>query len=67
MAEDKSYSNLEKLYKQLYVLTERLEEYALRGQAGQDDLKKLHYKVYNLKDEALRNWLDIKEKLNNSG
>ncbi|MBD3216994.1 MAG: hypothetical protein GF310_01870 [candidate division Zixibacteria bacterium] len=67
MGEDKSYSNLEKLYKQLYVLTEQLEEYALRGQAGQDDLKKLHYKVYNLKDETLRNWLDIKKKLDSVG
>ncbi len=65
MSNIESYIELERTYKRLYLLAERLEEYALKGQTDREELKKLHYKAYNLKDEALRNWLDIKKKINN--
>ena len=60
---DNHYVDLEKLYKKLYSLAEKLEEYALAGKAEPEELKKIHYKVYNLKDEALSSWLDIKKKI----
>ena len=61
-----SYASLEKMYKKLYILAEKLEEYALKGQAGKSELKNLHFKAYKLRDEALHKWLEIKKKTGNS-
>ncbi|HEQ97938.1 MAG TPA: hypothetical protein ENO22_01190 [candidate division Zixibacteria bacterium] len=66
MDEVESYLKLERMYKSLYILTEKLEEYALRGQAGESELKNLHYRAYKLKDEALHKWLEIKKKIDDS-
>ncbi|NIS15127.1 MAG: hypothetical protein GWO41_02415 [candidate division Zixibacteria bacterium] len=61
-----SYSKLESLYKKLYLLAEKLEEYALKAQAGKSELKNLHFQSYKLKDEALHNWLEVKKKADDS-
>jgi hypothetical protein len=44
-----SYSKLESLYKKLYLLAEKLEEYALKAQAGKSELKNLHFSPTSLR------------------
>ena len=66
MTDHDSFASLERMYKNLYILAEKLEGYALKGQAGKSELKNLHFQAYKLKDEALHKWLEIKKKTGNS-
>ncbi|MBD3382639.1 MAG: hypothetical protein GF404_10645 [candidate division Zixibacteria bacterium] len=54
---------IDRLYKQLYILSDEFERLTLMAEEEPEKLKKLHFKAYTLREKILSEWLELKSRL----